>query len=306
MTRGASSVALACAALATTAARAARADDPIALTWIAPPGCPTGDDVLRRVMAAEVPPRPAGALPVRARGVVRGSDSQGWLVVLTFQEPTSIEARSFEAARCDTLAAAAAHSLRLALAVAPATPVARAVVPPRVPELRVRPVARVDVGLALGRLPALTASTRLSLGVVFSRWRVEAGVGGWPVGQTALVARESFVLRAWDVGVRLCRTIGSDRWELRPCVGLDVGFVSVAPDNAQLLATDSFWVGASVGLHGTWWFASAVGAFLGASAGLNAAPVSFGFREEAPTAERTLDAQSLVYASVAGGMELRL
>jgi hypothetical protein len=190
------------------------------------------------------------------------------------------------------------------MAVAQETTAAPVTAPPS--ELRVRPLARVDAGFALGRLPALTPLVRLSLGVAFSRWRVEAGVGGWPLGQTASSARESFVLRAWDVGVRICRTIGSPRWELRPCARLDGGFVSVTPNNAQLRATDSYWFGVGVGLHGTWWFASAVGAFVGADVGVNAAPVSFGFREEAPAAERTLDAQSLVYASLAGGFELRL
>ena len=107
-------------AVALLATRDASADDTLRLTWKAPAGCPSIDDV-RAATLREVDARAANSGVLEADAYVEQREATSWAVRLRTRRGMATGEREIEAETCDGVAQATAVVLALAL-VPPSEP----------------------------------------------------------------------------------------------------------------------------------------------------------------------------------------
>ena len=138
-------------AVALLATRDASADDTLRLTWKAPAGCPSIDDV-RAATLREVDARAANSGVLEADAYVEQREATSWAVRLRTRRGMATGEREIEAETCDGVAQATAVVLALAL-VPPSEPEPE---PERVPGAAAAPPTpppadRVRMRLTLSR-----------------------------------------------------------------------------------------------------------------------------------------------------------
>lgn len=223
----------------TSAARAQ--DDGLKLTWMAPAGCPSGEDVrtatLRGADTGSV--RGSGVLEADAR--VEQQQANGWKVRLRTRRGTSTGERDIEASTCNGVADATALVLALALVppgmapIEPSTPAAPSAPRPE-KDVVVRPAATTSShALALGAalagdastLPATAVGGSLSIGWTPGRFRLEADARRWASqSQTVTGSDAGARFTLTSVGGRGCwAALRTRSFDLSPCAGADVHVV---------------------------------------------------------------------------------
>ncbi len=170
-------------ALLSASTAAAQPRGPLSLTWDAPAGCPTRDEVIAAVerLRPHAFQRPA-THPVVAEGRV-SPDGARWSLSLTTRAADGAGTRALTADTCAEAADAAAVVLALAIDPTsrrappsppePAAPAAR-------PDDGPRFVTRVHGALDLGTLPAPAPGLGASAGFVWRWLRVELGATWFP------------------------------------------------------------------------------------------------------------------------------
>lgn len=247
-------------ALAATPAR------PAALTWDAPAGCPTADDVLEAVERTLARPDATRA-PVTVTARVLGGPGDVWQASLTLAVGGTRTERQFEAESCDAIAAAASLIIATAVedasgapseapstAAPPVTPV-----PPASDETKPPPSAEPATAtdrpprflvMANGVLDWTTTSGLPAVGLEAAvgrswsagAWRLRAigGVDLFPYLRPPVVPELGPVGgHLWQLGVsgRACvGTTALAAFEIGPCVGVEV--VAMHADSAGGSTTD--------------------------------------------------------------------
>ena len=206
----------------------ASADDaPLRLTWTAPEGCPSGEEVRRRALAEENAAREEGARdrrPLEADARVERAEGaaggDAWRVVIRTRRGEAVGERIIEASTCEGVAEATSVLLSLALmenepdasappASAPPAPMSPSPVEERSPPAPApeRPSLALGVQAALdtATLPSLAAGGGLTLAWTPGRARLEIEAIGWAaqsrtVEGTAAGARFSMA----SAGLRGC------------------------------------------------------------------------------------------------------
>jgi hypothetical protein len=269
--------------LARSASAGERASDrtPIALTWNAPPVCPTGDDVLAAA-AKMIRVRPAASI-VHASAVVRRRAESSWSAELS----AAGGSRHLEGASCDDLANTIAFIL--ALAVDPnavpldetppppsgermedshvetksAAPPEQVLSPGHISETtgpsaplsssapRVALAAGIGVAARTGTLPSYGVGPSLLGSVRIQRTEVEL-LGDVMPSQTATLSLPlSFLgarISAYDAGLGVAQLARFGRFEVGPRLGLSLSALH-ATGFGTPTATEKwvFWIDASLG-----------------------------------------------------------
>ncbi|MBN9162616.1 MAG: hypothetical protein BGO98_21285 [Myxococcales bacterium 68-20] len=268
-------------AVALLATRDASADDTLRLTWKAPAGCPSIDDV-RAATLREVDARAANSGVLEADAYVEQREATSWAVRLRTRRGMATGEREIEAETCDGVAQATAVVLALALvppsepepepervpgaAAAPPTP------PPADRDAGASAFARTDEAhaLALGAslaavsstLPAAALGGSVTLAWTPDRARIELDVRRWAsqsetVSTSAAGARFSMT----SLGGRGCwAALRTHTFDLSPCAGADVHLVSAPGHGADAnYAASGAWTAIGAGalgrLHITSWLA---------------------------------------------------
>jgi hypothetical protein len=228
---------LLCAAAAPSSA-AAR--ERLALSWTAPAGCPDAAAVraeVTRLLGGEGPP---SAQVVIVTAVVVEERPGAWQV--TLERPGAGGVRVVRGSTCAAIGDAAAVILALMIdptavieprrapasapASRPASPPATAPRPP--PPPRRRPLAwRATVfgGVDFTSLPGVSPGVGASGALRLGRQRVEVSFEYW-TGARGHVADRTTAggdLDLWLFTVSTCRALLAGRFELGPCLGLDLG-----------------------------------------------------------------------------------
>lgn len=221
------------------------ADEPLRLTWSAPAGCPSADEVRAATM------RETGARQANDGEILEAeaqvepteeSNAASWRVRLRTRRGTATGEREIEAATCSGVADATAVVLALAL-VPPVSAEEEPAAPPPAPVDRDRPPApnasREPHAFAVGAsiagdvstLPTATAGGSLTLAwAPLQRVRVELDARRW--------ASQSQTLSTSDSGARFSMTSVGGRgcWvalrsgplDIAPCAGADVHLVAAS------------------------------------------------------------------------------
>lgn len=222
------------------AAGAARADEPVLLTWNAPAGCPSGAAVrgqVERILGGATNHR------VVARADVTEAAPADWSVHLVTDVDGARGERTLDANSCASLANATA--LIVALAVDPSRaraaqstmPGAR-VAHPSAPELtapqsappshtlKVQALVAAGAAFDVGTLPSPAVAGQLALGALFGPLRLEVSGADW-FAQRATKdvdgASEGVRIHLFDAALRACvRDRFGLGFELNPCLGASV------------------------------------------------------------------------------------
>lgn len=216
--------------LASASARAETRGERLSLAWSAPEGCPSEEDVLRRMQEAVGDAERSPRLRVRARVTREGDTAR---LVLAVGESGE---RVMEAPTCDALAASAAvvvgMSIREAAPVeaAPVAPVERPreAPPPAPTEPRTSLRVRVEGGVDVGTLPVAAPGGGLALGVAGRRLSGEVAVTAF-ASQRATSSLDPS--RGADFGMlaaslRACWAVGAGAVEVAPCLGARVARIT--------------------------------------------------------------------------------
>jgi hypothetical protein len=235
-------IALGAAATPPAVADDAASTEALALSWDAPPGCPSRTQVLAevaRLLGGTIAMPQGGSVEARA-SVVQGPK---WSVSLTTRNAGQAGRRSLEAASCQDLADATA--LIVALMIDPDAVAAHAGIreveepapPPTAPPPAPRPAGRpIDVWAAmhgqasLGVLPGVDAGVGAGVGLGGQRWRVELrGTYGLRRDQTARSSAAPAAYGQFNFlggALAACINLGGDAIAFGPCAGAEAGMVS--------------------------------------------------------------------------------
>lgn len=243
-------------AVALLATRDASADDTLRLTWKAPAGCPSIDDV-RAATLRELDARAAKSDVLEADAHVEQREDSSWTVRLRTRRGAATGEREIEAETCDGVAQATAVVLALAL------------VPPAAPEPDPEPEPRAESSLpadrdagasTLGRkdeahalalgaslaavsstLPAAALGGSVTLAWTPGRFRIELDARRW-ASQSETVSTSTAGARfsMTSLGGRGCwAALRTRTFDLSPCAGADVHFVSAPGQGADVNYTAS-------------------------------------------------------------------
>ncbi|HXU60888.1 MAG TPA: hypothetical protein VN962_04260 [Polyangia bacterium] len=217
---------------------AGRADvgtSPLALTWEAPPGCPTVDEVageVERTLAKSGTP----AAPFTAAAYVVGGPGQTWEGRLVLNLHGAETERRFAAESCEALASAAALIIAVALDEAsdqPLSPVVDVETPARVRPATAAPAAYSLGANAIVDFKTLPTPPGAGLEAVI---RGRAMIGpirpGWMAGVTVLRNLQPAVNNLlgpvagdfwlFSLSGRGCLGVAVARLEIAPCVGAEL------------------------------------------------------------------------------------
>jgi hypothetical protein len=256
------------------AGRASNADDgtkgdPLRLTWTAPAGCPSSDDVRRAVLqsggaeAASGPMLEADA-QVEQRATASGNT---WTVHLRTRRGSTTGEREIEAATCNGAAEATAIVLALAFVTPAATPPEETPASVRVPDAppkanSTRRVIPDDAhAIALGAsltgdastLPALALGGEVSLAWTPDRLRVELDARRFAPQSRGVAGFESGArFTMTSVGGRGCwAALRTSTLDLAPCVGADARLLSAPGYGADTsYAASAAWAAVAGGALG--------------------------------------------------------
>ncbi len=226
------------------------------LVWEAPPGCPSADEIRKRIHTL-VPDPEDGEGVMQVEGTVTISPT-GFSLELATEFGGERSTRRIEATLCEPLAESTALVAAIALEPTLGEPDPPTTVPaPPSPQPRSAPVAmpevvvarpaiaptarsrrrkrrgpidlvtRAAVGLEFGSAPRVGGSSSLALAVVWPRLRLEvAGAYRWPSrldGPDDTAARYQLGV----VGARGCGRLFAGIVEFPVCLGFDVGALRV-------------------------------------------------------------------------------
>lgn len=265
-------------AVSLLATREASAEDSLRLTWTAPAGCPSVDDV-RAATLREVDARAANGGVLEVDAHVEQRETSSWAVRLRTRRGVATGEREIEAETCDGVAQATAVVLALALvppapepepdpdaAAAPSTPA------PVDRDAGASAFARTDEAHALAfgaslaavssTLPAAALGGSVTLAWTPGRVRIELDARRWAsqsesVSTSAAGARFSMT----SLGGRGCwAALRAHTFDLSPCAGADVHLVSAPGHGADVNhAASGAWTAVGAGalgrLHVTSWLA---------------------------------------------------
>jgi hypothetical protein len=253
-----------------------------ALSWDAPPGCPTADNVQARVDALLDGGATSGSVAdVRASGQVERVDN-GFRLLLTMGVGNTPSSRVIEARTCDELAGAAAIAIALLarssseagsepssaegvvspeVSEAPGSPPPaanrQAVSPPKEPapgpsEARLRFVIDAPMGVAgWGSLPSAGVGLGAALGIRWRALRVIARGELWhPQTDQVSGFASRFTLQSGGAEACLLQTVHG--FELGPCLGAAVQRLTGEGVVSQVFSAQS---------RTTVWFSGAGGLF---------------------------------------------
>jgi hypothetical protein len=259
------------------------------LHWRAPPGCPTKEDLERRIRAL-LPAEPSGEGVLVVEGDVTTSDSGAILVLRSTFDGRS-ETREITARACGELLESTA--VLLAVALEPSATIASRREPDPEPstdtpasdplveiaesatEDRDRPATRrtgsadrptdarasrigvalrIAVGIEAGAVPPPSAALSGAVSILWRRARLEAH-GTWLAPRTVRVADgrgATYQLGAF--GVRGCGRVFARAIELPLCAGAEAGALRVRPRGIDAVVANEPWAAAvaSVGLVRAW------------------------------------------------------
>lgn len=233
---------LSMSALLALATPARAADDPpprVALTWLAPPECPSEATVrskLERLTghAAIVPTIPVG---IRVTQVGHGL----WRARISVEHPGNVapREREIEGETCNDLTEAV--SVIVALAIA--TPVDSASLSPpentgleRVRERPPKPTSTESsmetgftalAGIDFASLPAPAPGATVTVFVAFGKNRIEVTGGAWATERASVMTASGSTVGG-DIGLiaagaRYCRSVIAGSIEVAPCGGIEAG-----------------------------------------------------------------------------------
>lgn len=264
----------------------------VALSWRAPPTCPTQADVIARVHA-RIAAR--AAVRVQADAIVEPSahDPGLWRLRLAVHGDDATAQREIEAKTCDALADAAAIILAVAATSAdaptveipaPAPPTEPEPEPSREPpapgpamsptapspapvdappivaptvERRPRPRARIAAhgGVDHGAQPGTNATAVAEIGLHWSRLRVSASAI-YGFARRVATGEAEAVHRLAAAGISACGVAPLAAFEVGGCVGGELGaLVSDGTRGTALRGDRSWWGAASIGVVAGWRFA---------------------------------------------------
>ena len=225
-------------------AGSARAEDDLKLTWRAPAGCPSADDV-RGAALKSVPPsaRDAKQGPLEADALVERSSASAWTVKLTTKRAGSTGERQLVGSSCRAIADATVVVLSLALvapgeAPEPVNVTATGSATGSATESAKRPSPSSPSDghtISLGASAATDAATLpspavgglLSLAWTPGHARVELDGSAWTVQSQNVSASEAgarFTMNGIDA--RGCYAVVKSIVEVSPCAGAGMHFVS--------------------------------------------------------------------------------
>jgi hypothetical protein len=266
-----------------TSALAAQPAARFALTWDAPPGCPTAENVQARVDALLDGGASSGSVAdVRASGDVERVDN-GFRLLLTMGVGTTPSSRVIEARTCDELAGAAAIAIALLArsssegssapsdaggtasaepSEAPSSPAPaaakREMTPPKEPPAeasptRLRFVIDAPVGVAgWGSLPSVGVGLGAGLGIRWGALRVMARGELWhPQTDTVSGFASHFTLQSGRAEACLLQNLHGV--ELGPCLGAAMQRLTGQGIASQVFSAQS---------RTTMWFSGAGGLFV--------------------------------------------
>jgi hypothetical protein len=236
------------AAIACIALPARADDDALRLTWSAPAGCPSSEDVraasLRGTRGAKEKDasRAANVSEVlEADAQVEQKQANGWLVRLRTRRGATTGEREIEATTCSGVADATALVLALALVPGSLAPAEEASAPPPPPPpekdvARPRPSGDSSHAVALGAsvagdastMPAAAVGGSLSLAWTPGRFRLEADGRRWGSQSRTITASDAGArFSMTSIGARGCwAALRTTSFDLSPCAGADVHLVS--------------------------------------------------------------------------------
>jgi hypothetical protein len=269
-------VAIGLVAALTVAAPSAGAHDaaaePIALSWSAPPGCPSRDAVLREIARSPRVLSAAHAL-VSARARVSLDDRGRWNAELEVSAGVAHNTRMLEAESCEAIAQATALIVELAVEreTPNESPVASGTPPPEAPKLPASAAAPrssaswqlaagASATLDVGTLPAPAPGIEGAVGTAMTngRMRLRLLLGGTLLAEQAsrITAADGSaggrfaMLGAWG---RVCGAFVLGRFDIGPCVGVEIDRVSgVAVGAATPVAGARAWGAAFASALGSW------------------------------------------------------
>lgn len=238
------------------------------LTWVAPPGCSSREEVLAEA-AALIGPSAAGR-GVSARAEITQAASGGvFRAVVRLRAGDAHEERSFEATTCAAIASTTALILAVAATgrrtASPGSEPAEGRVTTRAPTLAtprasqgVRPTTRLEAtaGFTLddGMLPSVAAGFEIAAGlrVEFPHWRIHGDVGAaYLPTVTANVASHPGESARFDLAsfaTRACASLRVGPADLGPCVGVEADRMNArGASNANFVPeqSDEVWVAVS-------------------------------------------------------------
>jgi hypothetical protein len=238
---------VALAAALTFVARSARAQDAdlVAISWNAPPECPSDEAVLREIARSKrVTPAAAHTL-VLARARVFRDDGGRWHAELEITAGGVHGARALEAETCAAIADATALIVGLALerktssepriVASPIPPPAPGPPPPAPPRLGTRWQIVVGAATALdvGTMPAPAPGVEATAGMAMTngRARLRLLLGGtllpaqtyWTGAANGSAGGRFDLLGAWG---RVCGALLSGRFDFGPCIGAELDRMS--------------------------------------------------------------------------------
>jgi hypothetical protein len=237
------------------AARAVEGPGPVTLTWDAPAGCPTGDQVAGQVDRTLA--KLAGATPpLRATAHVTGGPGQTWQGRLILDVSGVLTEREFQAESCEAMASAAALIIAVALDEASDQPLPAPAPPPPVvvaqPAPPPAPARRASFFLGVNAVvdydtlptpPAVGAELAVGRASAVRAWRL-----AWIVGATvipnlrpAVSQMGSVAGEFWLFGLsgRGCLHVAESKVEIGPCLGTELVAMRASDGGANPVAVST-------------------------------------------------------------------
>lgn len=215
-----------------TSLAAVAAEEPLRLTWTAPAGCPSTEDVRAATLRSLNARTASGVLEANAAVEQKHSS---WSVHLRTKHGDATGERTIDAATCQGLADATAVILALALVPPGSTPeatVASAVAPPAPPRRSTTTSRAAAVGISVAgdtsSLPSSALGGSLTLAWTPGRLRIEVDGRRWATqSQTLPTSTAGAQFSMSTFGGRACWAVfRSASFDVAPCLGADVQFVT--------------------------------------------------------------------------------